>query len=91
MNYWKPLALVSMASMVVMAGYGAAHANPALAPQAVQGAQPHMDAALVHLNQAKTELAAAEHNKGGWRDAAIANTDKAIADTKRGLAYADTH
>ncbi|HJX97346.1 MAG TPA: hypothetical protein VJ281_00590 [Chthoniobacterales bacterium] len=41
-----------------------------------------------HLRAAKAELAAAEHNKGGWRDRAIHNVNQAIADTERGMAFA---
>ena len=47
--------------------------------------QPHMDRALEHL---RAELQMAEHNKGGWRERAIANVDRAIADTERGRAFA---
>lgn len=50
--------------------------------------QPHMRAALEHLRAARAELKMAEHNKGGWRVAAIANVDKAIADVERGMAVA---
>jgi hypothetical protein len=90
MNYWKPLALVSMAGMVFSFGYNAAHATTAPAPEpTVAGAQPHMEAALDHLRQARAELDKAEHNKGGWREAAVLKTDGAIADTKRGMSFAD--
>ena len=50
--------------------------------------QPHMDRALEHLRAARAELQAAEENKGGWRERAIANVDRAIADTERGRAFA---
>jgi hypothetical protein len=50
--------------------------------------QPHMDRALEHLRAARAELQMAEHNKGGWRERAIANVDRAIADTERGRAFA---
>jgi len=50
--------------------------------------QPHMDRALGHLRAARAELMVAEHNKGGWRERAIANVDRAIADTERGRAFA---
>lgn len=90
MNIWKPLALVSMATTVLTVGASVAFAGASSHPGGV-GAQPHMDAALAHLRAAKTELQAAEHNKGGWRDAAVLKTDGAIADTQRGIAFADTH
>jgi hypothetical protein len=50
--------------------------------------QPRMHRALEHLRAAKAELQAAEHNKGGWRDRAIENVNRAIADTERGVAFA---
>lgn len=50
--------------------------------------QPHMRRALEHLRAARAELQSAEHNKGGWRVRAIANVDKAIADTEKGMAVA---
>jgi hypothetical protein len=49
--------------------------------------EPHMRRALEHLRAARAELQAAEHNKGGWRVRAIENTDRAIADTERGIAF----
>ena len=48
--------------------------------------QPHMRRALEHLRAAKAELETAEHNKGGWRIRAIENTNRAIAETERGMA-----
>jgi hypothetical protein len=50
--------------------------------------QPHMDRALEYLRAARAELQMAEHNKGGWRERAIANVDRAIADTERGRGFA---
>jgi len=50
--------------------------------------QPHMRRALEHLRAARAELQAAEHNKGGWRLRAIENTDRAIAETERGIGFA---
>ena len=47
--------------------------------------QPHMRRALEHLRAARAELAAAEHNKGGWRLRAIENTDRAIRETENGM------
>jgi len=54
-------------------------------------AQPRMEAALAHLVSAKTSLERAEHNKGGWRLAAIQGTEQAIRETKRGMAYDERH
>jgi hypothetical protein len=50
--------------------------------------QPHMRRALEHLRAARAELQSAEHDKGGWRVRAIENTDRAIHETERGMAFA---
>jgi hypothetical protein len=68
--------------LVVLAAVAAMNANSARA------GQEHMQAALGHLRAARAELREAEHNKGGWRVLAIANTDRAIAATERGIAFA---
>jgi len=51
--------------------------------------QPNMAAALAALQQAKASLDKAEHNKGGWRVAAIEAVNKALAETNRGCAMAN--
>jgi hypothetical protein len=48
--------------------------------------QPHMQSALEHLRAAQAELRMAEHNKAGWRLRALANVNRAIADTEAGIA-----
>ena len=53
--------------------------------------QPHMQAALEHLRAARTELRVAEHDKGGWRARALANVERAIADTERGIGFDRRH
>ncbi len=50
-----------------------------------------MAAAKEHLVQARTSLGKAEHDKGGWRAAAIEATDRALRETTRGCEFADTH
>jgi hypothetical protein len=85
MNVWKPVALVAVAGMVASVGVQIAHAD------VVCKNQPNMQSALDHLRQARASLDKAEHNKGGWRDAAILATDNAIRETQRGCAFADTH
>ncbi len=91
MNLWKPLALVSIAAFVVSLGCQSANAEPARGPESVAGSQPNMEAALTHLRDARASLNRAEHDKGGWRVAAIQATDNAIKETERGIAYADKH
>ena len=53
--------------------------------------QPHMDRALEHLRAARAELREAENNKGGWRERAIQNVDRAITDTEKGRSFAAGH
>ena len=53
--------------------------------------QPHMDRALEHLRAARAELQKAENNKGGWRERAIQNVDRAITDTEKGRSFAAGH
>jgi hypothetical protein len=53
--------------------------------------QPNMAAALEALRNARAALDRAEHNKGGWRVAAVEATEKAIKETQRGCEAADKH
>ena len=53
--------------------------------------QPHMEAALQHLREAKEELRVAEHDKGGHRSNAVKLVDQAIAEVDAGIHYADRH
>jgi hypothetical protein len=55
------------------------------------GAQPHMDAALGLLQNARGELQAATPNKGGHRERAIDLVDRAIGQVREGIAFAATH
>ncbi len=85
MNLWKPIALLSIAGLIFSV----------TSPRAFAGGvchdQPNMAAAKEALRVARASLDKAEHNKGGWRDAAIEATNKAITETDRGCAFADTH
>jgi hypothetical protein len=85
LNLWKPIALVSIAGLVFSVG---AHVASAAG---VCHDQPNMAAALTSLRAARASLDKAEHNKNGWRAAAVEATAKAIAETERGCAFADTH
>ncbi len=51
-------------------------------------AQPHMANALGSLQAARAELVRAEANKGGHRERAIEAVDRAIGETRAGIAYA---
>lgn len=50
--------------------------------------QPHMQAALDHLNAAKSELQAATSDKGGHRVKAIELVNDAIVQVERGMEFA---
>lgn len=49
--------------------------------------QPHMRSALRSLEAALVELKTAEHDKGGWRAAAVRSTEAAIVETRKGIAF----
>lgn len=55
------------------------------------GGQPHMQAALDELRAARSELQAAEGDKGGHRVKAIGLVDEAIAEVQAGIEFARTH
>jgi len=91
MNIWKPIALCSIGALVSVIGFNV-HGSMSTADAAGPcHDQPNMAAAKEHLFQARTSLGKAEHDKGGWRAAAIIATDKAIIETNRGCEFADTH
>jgi len=54
------------------------------------GAQPHMESGLALLRSARAEIVAAEPNKGGHREKAIDLIDRAIDQTRQGIAFAAT-
>lgn len=74
---WKVAALSIAAALLVMTFFaGRASAVP----------QPNMEAALGHLEQAKSALERAEHNKGGFRVKALDHVNQAIAAVREGIA-----
>ena len=96
MNAWKPLAILSTAAFVTLLGYAtqvgdasAATASASSSATTRAGSQPNMEAARDHLRQARAYLEKAEHNKGGWRVAAVQSTDVAIREVSRGITYAN--
>jgi hypothetical protein len=99
LNPWTPIAAVSIAGLALVLALGCVvheSSGPPPPPPPAGGAvgcgnQPNMKAALDGLRDARGWLDRAEHNKGGWRDRAIASTDTAIHETERGCGFADTH
>jgi hypothetical protein len=53
--------------------------------------EPHMSAALGHLQQAKAELEKATPNKGGHRERALQIVDQAIQQVQEGERYSEPH
>lgn len=53
--------------------------------------EPHMSAALGHLQQAKNELDRATATKGGHRENAMRLVDQAMEEVRAGEAYDVTH
>jgi hypothetical protein len=88
MNVWKPIAVLATAGLIASVGMQVASAQANIGNCHNQG---NMMAAAKALYAARDSLNKAEHNKGGWRDRAIAATTNAIAETEKGCAFADTH
>jgi len=84
MTIWKASTMALATAMAMGIGssaIGTAEAEP----------QPSMVAALERLNGAKQRLEAAEHDKGGHRAAALAFTNQAIDEVKKGIEFDNTH
>jgi hypothetical protein len=82
MNIWKLTSLGLAAALVISIGVQTSSAA------GVCFDQPNMAAAKESLASAKGSLEKAEHNKGGWRDAALKATNTAIAEVNKGCASA---
>jgi len=82
-NIWKSIALAAVVAL------GVSISAPAFAGPCFD--QPNMARAVEDLKRARASLEAAEHNKGGWRDAAIRAADTAINEAKRGCEMANEH
>jgi hypothetical protein len=57
----------------------------------VSADQPHMQAALEHLREAKGSLERADADKGGHRDRAIRLVNDAIDQVDKGINFARRH
>ena len=84
MNRWKITTFLFAGLLVTSIGLN-------LDQQASAEPQPHMRSALSSLEAALQELRSAEHDKGGWRVAAIKSTEQAIRDTRRGIEFDNHH
>jgi uncharacterized protein HemX len=80
-------AISTLAILIGMGLYSAVHAqNREMARQ-----EPHMSAALGHLQQAKEELQRAAANKGGHREKAMELVNQAIQQVQEGERYYEQH
>jgi len=64
---------------------------PGVGRGGMRGGQPRMELALNSLREARYALDNAVHDKGGYREKAIASVDRAIEDVKAGIEYARLH
>ncbi|MFQ6537829.1 MULTISPECIES: hypothetical protein [Aphanothece] len=74
-----------MKRLVLLAVAAVAFQVPALADQ------PNMKSALMSLNQARTSLEKAAHDKGGHRVKALKAIDEAIREVEAGIDYDRLH
>lgn len=63
----------------------------AVKPTSVQADQPAMEAALIALRSAQTQLAQASSDKGGHRANAMKLIKQAIAEVQKGIEYDRKH
>lgn len=84
MNFWKASTFVLTAALA--GGIAYSSITPAQADP-----QPKMHAALLALESAKASLEAATPDKGGHRVKAIQATKEAIEETKKGIAFDNSH
>ena len=93
-NLWKLSTFVCGGLLVAAVGWTSiptASADQAEAPQQMDSCedQGHMEAALEHLRVARHELHLADHNKADHRIQAMARTQEAINQVKKGCRFAD--
>src|SRR5205809_8144884 len=76
-------AFSTLTLLMVLSWYSVVHAQTA----GMTRKEPHMSAAIGHLEQAKAELEKAAPNKGGHRERAIELVNQALQQTQEGEAY----
>ena len=77
-----------MPRLVVMSSLACLVAGTVIGASLAYAAQPHMVSALEMLRSARTELERSTANKGGHRERAIGAVDRAIEETRAGIASA---
>lgn len=77
-----------MSRLVVMSSLACLIAGTLIGASIAYAAQPHMVNALDMLRSARAQLERATTNKGGHRERAIGAVDRAIEETRQGIAFA---
>ena len=77
-----------MSRLVVMSSLACLVAGTVAGATIAYAAQPHMVSALEMLRSARAELERSTTNKGGHRERAIGAVDRAIEETRAGIAFA---
>ena len=75
-----------LSTLLLLAGMGLFAQNSQMARH-----EPHMSAAIGHLQQAKEELQRAAPNKGGHREKAMELVNQAIQQIQEGEQYDEQH
>jgi hypothetical protein len=75
-----------LSTLLLLAGMGLFAQNRQMARH-----EPHMSAAIGHLQQAKEELQRAAPNKGGHREKAMELVNQAIREVEQGEQYDEQH
>lgn len=77
-----------MSRLAVMSSIACLVAGTVIGASLAYANQPHMVNALELLRSARAELERSTTNKGGHRERAIGAVDRAIQETREGIAYA---
>jgi hypothetical protein len=77
-----------MSRLVVMSSVACLIAGTVIGASIAYANQPHMVSALELLRSARAELERSTTNKGGHRERAIGAVDRAIEETRAGIAFA---
>ena len=77
-----------MSRFALMSSVACLIAGTAIGASIAFANQPHMVSALEILSSARAELVRATANKGGHRERAIEAVDRAIYETRQGIAFA---
>ena len=76
---------------IALPGYAKSEAQRDRRPPRTREEQPHMQAALEALRNAKRELDDATSDKGGHRARAIRLVNQAMGEVERGMRYDNRH